>query len=152
MSVVFRSVVFQDVRCPQCSGRAVEFFESPSGLWSQLCGACGYSRDKDGTQREGYGAYACSGKDGGIVQSGGLGEPADHPPFSPEELANMGFAWYSRRNEEGAWEGVLLKGTAKKWWLEGVLPTFEESDMEVDMDEHDAPSPGHGPGQDFGDL
>jgi hypothetical protein len=42
----------------------------------------------------------------------------------------MSFAWYSRKNDRGEWEGVLLKGNAHEEYPVGVIPKFSDPDID----------------------
>jgi hypothetical protein len=35
-------------------------------------------------------------------------------PFTPEELAQLEWAWFSRPVGDGRWEGVAVKGTPRE--------------------------------------
>jgi hypothetical protein len=113
--------------CPKCGGQAVEFFDSRSFLTSMTCWCCGYSRDEDGNESGGHGAYAV-GKDRGTVGFAPLAEPGN--PFDPSTPGEFDFQWYSVRRPDGRWEGVVVQGTATEDFPQGVIPLFQEEPQE----------------------
>lgn len=117
------------VACPKCSCAAWSW-ANPDG-WGQDCMACGYwhHADWDGEDKEGggFGVAACHGPDESGIPWFPLGQ-ATQQPFTPDELAEMDWAWFSRPVEDSRWEGVAVKGSPRESWVVGVIPHYQEEE------------------------
>lgn len=115
--------------CPKC-GCAAWSWSNPDG-WGLDCMTCGHwhhaERDDEDKEGGGFGVTACQEPDQISICWFPLEEAAELP-FTPEEQAQMAWAWYSRPVGDCRWEGIALKGTTPHQWVVGIIPHYQEED------------------------
>ena len=120
------------VACPKC-GCAAWSWANPDA-WGFDCMACGhwYHAEIGGEENEGggCGVVAYHGQSVGCDCWSPLDESTQQP-FTSDELAKVGWAWFSRPAGDGRWEGVAVKGEPRANWVVGIIPPYEDRQQDV---------------------